>query len=237
MIDTNLQSVRQRIRVTCEKNMLSADTVRLLAVSKTVDSDKIRAALALGLHDYGENYAQEGLDKIKALQDVRSSLCWHFIGALQSNKTRSVAEQFDWVHSVDRLTIAQRLSQQRPADLPPLQVLIQVNTSQEDSKNGVPPSDVMALAHAMAALPRLQLRGLMALPAPTDDATAQQQAHRQLKTLFDALRTQAQNEQWPGAEHIDTLSMGMSADLEAAIAQGSTLVRVGTAIFGVRPPA
>lgn len=235
MIDANLQSVRQRIRVTCEKNMRDVDAVRLLAVTKTFGPACIRETLALGLHDYGENYVQEGLDKIKALQDVRATLCWHFIGALQSNKTRSVAEQFDWVHSIDRLTIAQRLNDQRPDDLSPLQVLIQVNTSQEGSKNGVAETEVMALAQAITNLPRLSLRGLMALPAPTDDPIAQQQAHRQLKVLFDALRAQAQAAHWPGADRIDTLSMGMSADVEAAIAEGSTLVRVGTAIFGHRP--
>jgi len=237
MIDANLQSVRQRIRVTCEKNMRDVDAVRLLAVTKTFGPACVREALTLGLHDYGENYVQEGLDKIKALQDVRSSLCWHFIGALQSNKTRSVAEHFDWVHSIDRTSIAQRLNDQRPDDLPPLQVLIQVNTSQEGSKNGAPESDVIALAQAITALPRLNLRGLMALPAPTNDLAAQQQAHRQLKVLFDALRAQAHAERWVQADRIDTLSMGMSADLEAAIAEGSTLVRVGTAIFGHRPPA
>lgn len=237
MIDANLPLVRRRISVTCAKNRRDADTVRLLAASKTFGPACVREALALGLHDYGENYVQEGLDKIKALQDVRSQLCWHFIGALQSNKTRSVAEHFDWVHGIDRLAIAQRLSKQRPSHLPPLQVLIQVNTSQEASKNGADASDVMDLAQAITTLPQLSFRGLMALPAPTEDPLAQQQAHRALKVLFDALREHAQTQQWLGAAQIDTLSMGMSADLESAITEGSTLVRVGSAIFGNRAPA
>jgi len=201
--------------------------VTLLAVSKTFGSDDVRAALDCGQHRFGENYVQEALDKIQALGDVRAQLEWHLIGPLQSNKTRPVAEQFDWVQSVDRLKIAQRLSEQRPEHLPPLNVLLQVNTSGEDSKSGVAPAEVAALARAVSALPRLRLRGLMALPAPTPDEASQLAAHRGLKALFDNLVATGLS--------LDTLSMGMSADLEAAIAEGATLVRVGTAIFGGRP--
>ena len=195
-------------------------------MSKTFGPDAVREAFAAGQRQFGENYVQEALDKINALSDVREQLQWHLIGPLQSNKTRLVAEQFDWVQSVDRLKIAQRLSEQRPAHLPPLNVLIQVNTSGEATKNGLPADEVPALAEAIAALPRLRLRGLMALPAPSPDSQAQHQAHHALKMLFERLIERG--------FALDTLSMGMSADLEAAIAEGATMVRVGTAIFGKR---
>lgn len=226
MIEANLQRVNHRIAQTCSALGRPSGSVTLLAVSKTFGPDAVRTAHALGQTLFGENYVQEALDKMDALDDLRQQLQWHLIGPLQSNKTRSVAERFDWVQSVDRLKIAQRLSEQRPAVLPPLQVCLQVNTSGEASKSGLPPGEVPALARTVAALPRLRLRGLMALPAPTDDAQAQHQAHRALKQLFDQLNADGLA--------LDTLSMGMSADLEAAIAEGSTMVRVGTAIFGGR---
>lgn len=226
MIEANLQRVNDRIAQTCSNVGRARDEVTLLAVSKTFGPQAVREAFALGQTRFGENYVQEAIDKIQALSDLRHLLEWHLIGPLQSNKTRVVAEQFDWVQSVDRLKIAQRLGEQRPASLAPLQVCLQVNISGEASKSGVAPADLPALAHAVAGLPRLTLRGLMALPAPTNDASVQHQAHRALKTLFDGLRAEGLA--------LDTLSMGMSGDLEAAIAEGATMVRVGTAIFGGR---
>lgn len=202
------------------------ESVTLLAVSKTFGADAVRQAHAAGLRRFGENYVQEALDKIAALADLRDGLEWHLIGPLQSNKTRPVAERFDWVHSVDRLKIAQRLSDQRPDGLPPLQVCLQVNISGEASKSGLSPAEVPEVARAVAALPRLRLRGLMAIPEPAGDLAAQRVPHRALRELFEALRDQ-------GLE-LDTLSMGMTGDLEAAILEGATIVRVGTAIFGRR---
>ncbi|MBY6094005.1 YggS family pyridoxal phosphate-dependent enzyme [Ferrimonas balearica] len=200
------------------------ESITLLAVSKTKPAEMIREAYLAGARDFGENYLQEGVDKIDALQDL--DIRWHFIGPLQSNKTRPVAERFDWIHSVDRLKIAQRLSEQRPSDKAPLNVCIQVNISAEQSKSGVSPAQLPELAAAVAALPGLQLRGLMAIPAPESDPERQRQALAQMKQLFDALQAAH-----PG---LDTLSMGMSDDLEAAVAEGSTMVRIGTAIFGTR---
>jgi hypothetical protein len=196
----------------------------LLAVSKTWGQDAVRAAHAAGQLAFGENYIQEGVDKIQALNDL--PLVWHCIGPIQSNKTRSVAEHFDWVHSVDRLKIAQRLSEQRPPHLPPLQVCIQVNVDGGETKSGVNPAALPELVQAVSSLPRLQLRGLMTIPEPAETATQMRAVHAQARALFEQLRQQG----WP----LDTLSMGMSADLDAAIAEGSTLVRVGTAIFGRR---
>lgn len=198
----------------------------LLAVSKTFPAVTIREAVAAGQHRFGENYVQEALEKMVELADLREQIEWHMIGPIQSNKTRAVAEHFDWVHTVDRLKIAQRLSDQRPEGLPPLQVCIQVNTSGEDSKSGVAPEEALALARAVAALPRLQLRGVMALPAPTADPAEQNRQLAAVRAVYEHLRDQGLP--------LDTLSMGMSADLEAAVAQGSTLVRVGTALFGQR---
>ncbi len=200
----------------------------MLAVSKTRDAEEVRAAAALGLRDFGENYVQEGLAKIEALAGL--DLCWHFIGPIQSNKTRAIAEHFAWVHSVDRLKIAQRLSAQRPAQLPDLQVCLQVNISGEDSKSGVDPTELMALATAVAQLPRLQLRGLMAIPAPADTLAQQRVPFARLRSALVALQATLPT--------LDTLSMGMSGDLEAAIAEGATIVRVGTDLFGPRatPP-
>ena len=225
-IANNLQLVRNRIQAACAQTGRPADSVTLLAVSKTFPAVTVRDAFHAGQRWFGENYVQEALDKIDELADLREQITWHLIGPLQSNKTRVVAEHFDWVQSVDRLKIAQRLSEQRPAHLPPLQVCIQVNTSGEESKSGVAPGEALALAQAVTALPRLQLRGVMALPAPSPDPAVQAEALAQVRVVFEQLRA--------AGLPLDVLSMGMSADLEAAVAQGSTLVRVGTALFGQR---
>ncbi len=221
-----LDSVHHRIADAARAAGRDPASVTLLAVSKTFPADAVRAAHAAGQRVFGENYVQESIDKIDTLADLRAELEWHFIGPLQSNKTRAVAERFDWVHSVDRLKIAQRLAEQRPAHLPPLNVCVQVNISGEASKSGVAPADVADVARAVAALPSLRLRGLMAIPEPADDADAQRAPHRALRALFDSLRA--------GGLPLDTLSMGMSADLDAAVLEGATIVRVGTAIFGAR---
>lgn len=225
-IANNLQLVRNRIQAACAQTGRPADSVTLLAVSKTFPAVTVRDAFHAGQRWFGENYVQEALDKIAELADLRAQITWHLIGPLQSNKTRVVAEHFDWVQSVDRLKIAQRLSEQRPPHLPPLQVCIQVNTSGEDSKSGVTPGEALALAQAVATLPRLQLRGVMALPAPSPDPAVQAEALAQVRVVFEQLRA--------AGLPLDVLSMGMSADLEAAVAQGSTMVRVGTALFGQR---
>jgi pyridoxal phosphate enzyme (YggS family) len=204
-----------------------ASSVQLLVVSKTFQAEQVAAVAALGQRDFGENYVQEGADKIAALQTV-AGLVWHCIGPMQSNKTRLVAEHFDWVHSVDRLKIAQRLSEQRPAHLPPLQVCLQVNIDGGPTKAGVAPADALALAQAVVALPRLQLRGLMTIPDAVEGFDAQVAVHAQAKRLFDELQNALALPQF------DTLSMGMSADLEAAVQAGSNMVRVGTAVFGAR---
>ena len=232
IIEQQLKDVRNRVTRACTDGGRPPAEVTLLAVSKFQGEQAVREAVAAGQRAFGENYVQEALDKMQALQDLRSvhpPLEWHLIGPLQSNKTRPVAEAFDWVHTVDRLKIAQRLSEQRPPGRPPLNVCLQVNVSGEDSKSGVAPAAVADLAQAVAALPGLRLRGLMSIPEPTDDPAAQRQAHRSLRLLYERLKAQGLP--------LDTLSMGMSADLEAAVAEGSTLVRVGTAIFGNRPPA
>jgi len=227
-IAANILQVRGRIAAAATRFNRPAGAAALLAVSKTCPADAVREAAATGQRDFGENYVQEALDKIAALADLRAGLCWHLIGPLQSNKTRVVAEQFDWVHSVDRLKLAERLSAQRPAGLPPLNLCLQVNISGEASKSGVTPEELPALAQAVAALPGVRLRGLMAIPEPIEDPDAQRVPHRALKALFDQLRAQGLA--------LDTLSMGMSADLEAAVAEGATWVRIGTAIFGARAP-
>jgi pyridoxal phosphate enzyme (YggS family) len=229
----NLELVDHRIRRACAAFGRDPATVTLLAVSKTWAADAVRQAHAAGQLDFGENQVQEALDKISALRDLRPALVWHLIGPLQSNKTRVVAENFGWVHSVDRLKVAQRLSEQRPADSCPLQVCLQVNTSAEASKSGCAPADLPTLARAVAALPRIRLRGLMAIPEPLADFEAQRAQHRRLRMLLDAINAAGLR----GSPALDTLSMGMSADLEAAIAEGATLVRVGTAIFGGRADA
>jgi pyridoxal phosphate enzyme (YggS family) len=225
-IAENLQQVGARIRRACDAAQRPVQSVTLLAVSKTFPADAVRQACAAGQTAFGENYVQEALDKMAALADLRVELEWHLIGPLQSNKTREVAAAFDWVHSVDRPKIAERLSSQRPAGLPPLNVCLQVNISGQASKSGVSPAEVLDFARAVATLPGLRLRGLMAIPEPTADPQAQRAPHRALKVLFDQLKA--------AGLPMDTLSMGMSADLEAAILEGATLVRVGTAIFGTR---
>lgn len=223
-IADNLKHVQAQIERACQAAGRPVGSVRLLAVSKTWGPEAVRAAHAAGQTAFGENYIQEAVDKIDALKDL--ALEWHCIGPIQSNKTRLVAEHFDWVHSVDRLKIAQRLSEQRPDHLPPLQVCIQVNVDGGESKSGVSPQELPALAQAVATLPRLQLRGLMTIPEPAETDAQMRAVHAQAKTLLEALRQQGLP--------LDTLSMGMSADMEAAIAEGSTMVRVGTAIFGKR---
>ena len=222
----NLEAVQQRIALAAHVAGRDARSIALLAVSKTFPAEDVRAAHAAGQRAFGENYVQEALTKIEVLADLRSTLEWHFIGPLQSNKTRPVAEQFDWVHSVDRLKIAQRLSEQRPETLPPLNVCLQVNISGEASKSGVGVDEAVQVAKDIAALPRLRLRGLMAIPEPAGRIDDQRVPHRRLRELFERLVGE-------GLE-LDTLSMGMSSDLEAAVLEGATIVRVGTAIFGAR---
>lgn len=223
-IAENLLHVQAQMAAACRSAARPPGSVRLLAVSKTWGPDAVRQAHAAGQIAFGENYIQEAVDKITALRDW--PLEWHCIGPIQSNKTRLVAEHFDWVHSVDRFKIAQRLSEQRPVHLPPLQVCIQVNVDGGETKSGVSPQALPALAQAVAALPRLQLRGLMTIPEPAPTEAQMRLVHRQTKALFDRLCAQGLP--------LDTLSMGMSADLVAAIHEGSTMVRVGTAIFGQR---
>jgi len=217
----NLSAISARITSAAQAAGREPASVQLLAVSKTKPASAIREIHAAGVADFGENYLQEALTKQQALGDL--PLIWHFIGPIQSNKTKAIAEHFDWVHSVDRLKIAQRLSEQRPAGLAPLNICLQVNVSGEDSKSGCAPADLPALAKAVTALPNLRLRGLMAIPEPTDDRAAQEAAFAHLRELQESLGLS-----------LDTLSMGMSHDLEAAIAQGATWVRIGTALFGAR---
>jgi len=240
-ISTQLQAVRKRIDKACAEAGRDSRSVTLLAVSKTFGPEAVIEAVQAGQCAFGENYVQEGVDKITAVHEwakgqapaaqawPAGSIQWHCIGPLQSNKTRAVAEHFDWVQSVDRLKIAQRLSEQRPPQLPPLQVCLQVNIDGGATKSGVSPDEALALACEIGRLPRLILRGLMTIPEPAPDLASTLAVHRRTRELFDALNASGQ---LPAP--LDTLSMGMSADLEAAIAAGSTLVRVGTAIFGKR---
>lgn len=229
MIRNKLQQVQARIAAACTAAGRDPASVRLLAVSKTFPAEAVREARAAGQRAFGENYVQEGLAKIEALAGLRAELEWHCIGPLQSNKTRPVAEQFDWVHSIDRLKIAERLSEQRPAHLPPLQLCLQVNVDGGANKSGVPPGEALALARAVSALPRLHLRGLMAIPEPVPGFEAQRALFLRATDVFEQIRA--------AGMALDVLSLGMSADLEAAIAAGSTMVRVGTAIFGGRAAA
>ena len=264
----NYEQVLKRIRDACEAAGRPADSVRLLAVSKAFPAAHVLALAALGQRAFGENYLQEALDKIAACSDERSAapagrgaaidsarespgpdaahrraapawpLEWHFIGPIQSNKTRPIAEHFDWVHSVDREKIARRLAEQRPGDLPPLNLCLQVNVSGEASKSGVAPGEVVALALVAAALPGVRLRGLMAIPEPTDDVALQRARFATLRELHARVREAlAANGIFANAaSDFDTLSMGMSADLESAVVEGATIVRVGSALFGARPP-
>lgn len=220
-IEKNIAKVAARIREAAQAVERDPASVGLLAVSKTQLAAAIREAAEAGMRDFGENYLQEALDKQAELSEL--PLTWHFIGPIQSNKTKSIAEHFDWVHSVDRLKIAQRLSDQRPAELPPLNICLQVNVSGEASKSGCAPEELPQLAQAVAAMPRLRLRGLMCIPAPSEDPAEQRAAFARLRALRDELPLT-----------LDTLSMGMSQDLEAAIAEGATWVRIGTALFGAR---
>lgn len=227
-ISENLQQVRQAVTAAAQASGRDPASVQLLAVSKTFGPDAVIAAADAGQRAFGENYLQEAFDKQRAVQALRPDLVldWHFIGPIQSNKTRPVAEHFSWVHTVDREKIARRLSEQRPSHLPPLNICLQVNVSGEQSKSGVTPAELPALVQAVASLPQLRLRGLMAIPEPADDAEQQRKPFAQLRVLqqqLSALGIQT-----------DTLSMGMSADMPAAIAEGATIVRIGTAIFGKR---
>jgi pyridoxal phosphate enzyme (YggS family) len=225
-ISHNLQAVKNRIVIAAKAAGRPVSEIALLAVSKTFSADAVIEAADAGQRNFGENYLQEGLEKIDAVRTRRPDLMleWHFIGPIQSNKTRSIAEHFDWVHSVDREKIAQRLSEQRPPHLPPLNICLQVNISGEASKSGIAPDQAAALARSIAALPRLRLRGLMAIPAPADNMEQQRQPLRALRELAQALQ-------------LDTLSMGMSDDLEVAVAEGANILRIGTAIFGKRKNA
>lgn len=224
-IEQALDKVNQRIATACSASQRPADSVRLLAVSKTKPESDIRAAYAAGQRDFGENYVQEGVQKVAALQDL-NDICWHFIGPLQSNKSKDVAQHFDWMHSLDRLKVARRLHQQRTALQAPLQVLIQVNIDDEAAKAGIALSDIDAFAAALTEFPRLQLRGLMAIPQADASGPAQARSYRLLHQALTTLQ----------ANHptVDTLSLGMSNDLDAAIQHGTTMVRIGTSIFGKR---
>ena len=220
-IAENIAKVSERIRAAAQASGRDLDHIGLLAVSKTKPAAAVREAYAAGIRDFGENYLQEALEKQAELSEL--PLIWHFIGPIQSNKTKPMAEHFAWVHSVDRLKDAQRLSEQRPVSLPPLNICLQVNVSLEPSKSGCAPDELTALALAVSQLPNLCLRGLMAIPEPTDDVAAQRAAFARLRELRDGLPMP-----------LDTLSMGMSHDLDAAIAEGATWVRIGTALFGAR---
>lgn len=240
MISDNLQAVQARIETACKQARRPVHDVTLLAVSKTFGVDAVQAAFDAGQTAFGENYIQEAVDKVTRLRHL--PITWHCIGPIQSNKTRLVAESFDWVHSVDRLKIADRLSEQRPAHLPPLQVCIQINIDGETSKSGVAAADVETLVNQVAQLPRLQLRGLMCIPENTPDLIATYASFTRAKAIFDhinglKLPISPKINSKVNFLTLDTLSMGMTADLEAAIACGSTMVRVGTAIFGARTKA
>ncbi len=231
-IGEGLQAVRARIVRAAQAAQRDPEAVRLLAVSKTQPAERVLEAWRLGQRGFGENYVQEAIDKMERLallagtDQVSNAIEWHLIGPLQSNKTRQVAERFAWVHTVDREKIARRLSEQRPAGLPPLNILLQVNISGEATKAGVAPDEAPALAQALATLPGLRLRGLMAIPEPTPDTTNQRARFAAVRVLFETIAA--------SGLALDTLSMGMSADLDSAVAEGSTLVRIGTAIFGER---
>lgn len=227
-ISENLQLVQHRIATSAQVAGRDPSSVTLLAVSKTFDAQAVLTAAQAGQRAFGENYVQEAIDKISATRELNPDLQleWHFIGPIQSNKTRQIAEHFDWVHSVDRLKIAQRLSEQRPADMPPLQICLQVNVSGESTKSGLEPDALLELARVVTQLPNIRLRGLMAIPEPTEDV-------QQQRAAFAALRLMQNDLQAAGIQ-TDTLSMGMSSDMDAAIAEGATIVRIGTAIFGGR---
>lgn len=224
---TNIQQVRDRIAKACHSAGRPVQSVTLLAVAKTFSAAAVREAFESGVRCFGENYVNEAIAKMDALADLRDRIQWHLIGPLQSNKTRIVAERFDWVHSIDRVKIAERLSAQRPRGRTPLQVCLQVNVDGEPSKSGFAPADVAAAADAVSHLPGVALRGLMSIPRPVSSHEAQRMPHRALRELLQELQRR-------GHRQLDTLSMGMSDDLEAAIFEGATIVRIGTAIFGRR---
>ncbi|WP_415895552.1 YggS family pyridoxal phosphate-dependent enzyme [Neptuniibacter sp. PT34_22] len=226
IIAENLKKVRSEIESSASNNSRYASDITLLAVSKTRPTDDIRIAANEGQVHFGENYLQESLNKIDELKELK--LCWHFIGPLQSNKTRAVAENFDWLHTLDRLKIAKRLSEQRPTELEPLNVCIQVNISNEESKSGCLPDELTTLVDEISKLPNICIRGLMAIPKATQDPKEQKAAFAKMKALQLELQTKH--------PQLDTLSMGMSGDMDTAIAEGSTIVRIGTAIFGPRAP-
>lgn len=227
-IKDNLTSIHQQIQTACQKVGRPQSAVKLLAVSKTKPVEDIQMAIDAGQRAFGENYVQEGVEKIQYFADKHPELEWHFIGPLQSNKTRLVAEYFDWMQTMDRAKIADRLNEQRSHYKKPLNVLIQINISDESSKSGIQPAEMLALAKHIENLPHLRLRGLMAIPAPTDDIAEQEKALSAMQVLFEELKAACPDQQ------IDTLSMGMSDDMCTAIACGSTMVRIGTAIFGQR---
>lgn len=226
-IAKNLEIVLSQINYACQNAQRSFDDLLLLAVSKTRSAEELAIAYEKGQRHFGENYLQEALDKIEQLNSL--DICWHFIGPIQSNKTRAIAENFDWVHSVDRLKIAQRLSAQRPDQTPPLNICLQINISEEESKSGILPNQLPELATQILALPNIRLRGLMAIPASSSDPIQQRKPFQQMQQLLQQLK-----QQHPDHPELDTLSMGMSGDMEAAIAEGATIVRIGTAIFGAR---
>lgn len=226
-IAKNLEIVLSQINYACQNAQRSFDDLLLLAVSKTRSAEELAIAYEKGQRHFGENYLQEALDKIEQLNSL--DICWHFIGPIQSNKTRAIAENFDWVHSVDRLKIAQRLSAQRPDQTPPLNICLQINISEEKSKSGILPNQLPELATQILALPNIRLRGLMAIPASSSDPIQQRKPFQQMQQLLQQLK-----QQHPDHPELDTLSMGMSGDMEAAIAEGATIVRIGTAIFGAR---
>lgn len=230
-IDSKLHQVRTRIEAACRDAGRAPNSVALLAVSKTFPADAVLQAANAGQRAFGENYLQEAVAKIEQLRGLgQETLQWHCIGPVQANKTRLVAEHFDWLHTLDRERIAVRLSEQRPSHLAPLQVCIQVNVDGGTNKAGVAPEDAMALARTVASLPGLQLRGVMSIPEPVEDFAGQLELHQRARKVFDALR----ESDLPGHAQIDTLSLGMTGDLEAAIAAGSTMVRVGSGLFGAR---
>ena len=233
-LQANLGAIHERITKAARAAGREPSSVRLLAVSKTFPPAAIAVAARAGQRAFGENYVQEAVAKMDELAGLSPALEWHFIGPIQSNKTRLIAERFDWVQSVDRFKVAERLSEQRPDHLPPLNVLLQVNISAEASKGGIAPDELAELAAEVDALPKLCVRGLMAVPAPEDDVAQQRIAFAHMRRLFDQLRDQLRERQT--GLGVDVLSIGMSSDLEAAVAEGSTMVRIGTAIFGVRQP-
>ena len=224
-MQARLEAVRERIAKACDRAGRARDSVTLVAVTKTFSAQAVREAVAAGQCHFGENYVQEGVEKIAGFIGAHD-LVWHFIGPIQSNKTRPIAQNFQWVHTIDRERVARRLAEQRDPQLPPLCVCIEVNISGEASKSGVAPADLTELAETVAAMPRLQLRGLMSIPEPTPDEALSRRRFAQLRELRDSLNARGHS--------MDTLSMGMSADMDAAIAEGATLVRIGTAIFGER---